>query len=698
LAVGLGILCATAAIIPAWFLATDRYTATALLQVSANEQQLVFQMANRASASSFEIYKGTQQELLTSDVVLTAALARPEAASLAFVQNEDDPVGWLAENLRVDYPGKAEIMRVSLTEARPDEAAILVGAVVDAYINEVVDAERHRQRDRLDDLDRLYTEKEKEMRGRRTGLKQLAERLGTGDTNALVLKQQIALQQYAEGRNELARVRSELQRARDDLETKQVWLKTLEAASQDSVDAEFENMDDRTLTRLTEQIDEIDNHLALIRERVKEPLLSAVTAEYTATRKVLAERAATRRQELSTKLHKKSRVNMDPQIAELKSRVDILVAQEKAAVKDLDEQRRKAELVGNSSIDVEMMRNELQYLDKVLAPIAEEREKLKVELRSTPRITLIQRPSPPKVPSSKPRLRAVASAGLGGLFLPIFLVLWWDVRKQRINSLVDLSRGLGLTVVGALPRLPQEMLVRTARPSKRHRKRRDSLDHAVDSIAARLCLRKDGECVRVLMVSSAAQGEGKTTLAVQLATRLARTGERTLLVDFDLRRPSIHRIFGLPRGPGVSECIQKEFEVSQVAHPTDAENLSVITAGNELSDSLGPLANGVTTSFFEQARAAFTFVVVDGSPILPVIDGLLVSQHADTVVLSVRRDTSEAPQVVRACEKLSAFGSRKFVAVLNGSQEEVYCNYQEDMLTARIEAVDVPVAAMKEGS
>ena len=86
------------------------------------------------------------------------------------------------------------------------------------------------------------------------------------------------------------------------------------------------------------------------------------------------------------------------------------------------------------------------------------------------------------------------------------------------------------------------------------------------------------------------------------------------------------------------------------------------------------------------AREAFTFIVIDGCPILPVIDGLLVSQHADTVVLSVRRDTSEAPQVLRACEKLSEFGLRKCVVVLNGSREEVCGDYYEQVVTARVDA------------
>ncbi len=177
-------------------------------------------------------------------------------------------------------------------------------------------------------------------------------------------------------------------------------------------------------------------------------------------------------------------------------------------------------------------------------------------------------------------------------------------------------------------------------------------------------------------------------LAVNLAKRLARTGERTLLVDLDLRRPSLHRIFGMPRGPGVGECLAGDLDPIQVACPTEIENLSIITAGCPVTDPLGPLSNGVTKSFFEKARAEYKFVIVDASPILPVIDGLLVSQHADTVIVSVRRDTSEAPQVLRACEKLSAFAPGKFVVVLNGSHEESYGPYQEHVIQARVEAVE----------
>ena len=77
LAITLGLVCGAAAAIAAWFLTSERHTAVALLQVSATEKQLVFQTAERGTTNDFEIYKGTQQQLLTSDVVLIAALRSP---------------------------------------------------------------------------------------------------------------------------------------------------------------------------------------------------------------------------------------------------------------------------------------------------------------------------------------------------------------------------------------------------------------------------------------------------------------------------------------------------------------------------------------------------------------------------------------------------------------------------------------------
>lgn len=735
-ALSLGLLAAAVAVPAVWFSATSQYTAVSLLQISANEQKFVFDTADQTARSSFEIYKGTQQQLLSSDVVLIAALRKPDVAGFESVKREDDPVRWLAKSLRAEFPGNAEILKVSLSGKNPDEVAGLVSAVVDAYMSEVVDVERNGRKKRLDDLDRLYTEKETEMRTKRTDLKQLAEQLGTGDTGALALKQQIALQQYAEARTESVRLRTELQRASSELKMKQAQLKAMtdkatvtgdqaaatkapgeKAAGEKSVPEQVAGEKDagqkvagekgaETTTagraisadevdtvaaidpmaiKLQGELDELTHRLIDIQSRAKGKLAESSAADYLRARKATEEKLAARRQELAARLTKTTYRNLAAELAQLQTRVAVLSEQEQQAVKDLDGQRKQAERFGNSSIDVEMMRAELQYLEKVLTPIADERAKLKVELRSTPRITLFQRAQAPSKADHSSQVQSTAFAGLLGFFAPGCLVLWWDVRKRRINSLGDVSHGLGLTVVGTLPQLPAQIRGRAATGTKRHRRWQMCMDHAVDGIAARLFLRKTSGGARVVLVSSATRGEGKTTLATQLATRLARTGERTLLVDFDLRRPALHQVFGMQLGPGLSDVLRHDSSLAQVVRPTDTENLFIMTAGGPLPDSLGTLANGSTGALFGEARAEYAFVVIDGSPILPVVDALLAAQHADAVVLSVRRDVSQAPKVLAACERLGSFGVQRFVAVLTGSDEEIFYDDQDHVLQTRVE-------------
>ena len=441
----LGLVFAVAAALPAWYFITDKYTSVALLQISANEQQLVFQTVNRALASNFEIFKSTQQELITSDVVLVAALRKDEAAKIPVIQNEDDPVRWLAKNIRIDYPGNAEVMRVSLTCAKPEDAATLVGAVVDAYMSEAVDAERRRQRDRLNDLDHIFTEKETELRSLRTELKQLAEQLGTGDSGALALKQQTALQTYNEARRELIRIRQALQQAKDDLQIKDL----LHKATKDSLrqDAKATTSSQQDSTQLIEQVKETEARLATLRQTVTDSKLKESLAELLTMQKAVEGKLAELREKQAAK---QLEMNADLPIVELKARIEILTKQEIEAAKDLEKQLQKAELFGNSSIDVDMLRGELQYKEKILAPIAEEREKLKVELRTVPRITVFQKAESPKSPDGGYRIQCMAMAGFGGFFGIYLLVLCRNARERTLLSLVGVALLVGALVIAGL--------------------------------------------------------------------------------------------------------------------------------------------------------------------------------------------------------------------------------------------------------
>jgi succinoglycan biosynthesis transport protein ExoP len=260
-------------------------------------------------------------------------------------------------------------------------------------------------------------------------------------------------------------------------------------------------------------------------------------------------------------------------------------------------------------------------------------------------------------------------AGLLGLIAPVAGIALLGGLSQVVNSTDDVSNQRGLTVIGSLPIIPARAIGQSGSLTKRQRGWNIRLIESVDGIAARLLHKAKIENARVVMVSSAVGGEGKTTLATQLGMSLARSGRRTVIVDCDLRKPALHGVFGLPAGPGVSEVLRGECDATEVAHATVIEGLSVVAAGGWDRRSLTALANGAAGVLFEKLREEFEFVIVDTSPILPVADTRFISQHVDIAVLSVFRDVSQTPKVTAACEILNAFGVETVDAVVVGTSE-----------------------------
>jgi len=671
-ATGFGLLCAAIAGAAVWFLQPPVYTAAALLRVAASEQQLVFKTAERSAMTAFGIYKGTQQQLLKSPFVLTAALRKPGIAKLQVVKDELDPVVWLSSELKVTFPGDAEIMQVSLTSKDKDAAKEIVSAVVGAYMDEVVDVERNKRRGRLSELERVHAEKQAEMRSKRTELKQLAEHLGTADDEALTLKQQIYLQQFAAFRNELIKIQFEVMRAEGEIEAKKSLLKNFDELQISEYELETAARNDLIASQLMQTMMGIRNAMAYTEATAVPDSVSKVGAKQNRNMKAIANQFELRKVELLEELKIRMRARLESDVRTLAAQLEILRGHEKTLELDVGHMRQEAEDFGESSVDIQVMRSELNQIDSILAGIASERERLEVEIQSGSRITLVQPSQVSGIPDKTLRLPLTGFAMLLGFFIPGACVAFWDTRAQRVNSALEISMGLGLQVIGSVPIIPTRAIGQTPSKSKKQQEWRLRLTESIDSIVARLLRKADIDESRVLLISSATSGEGKTTLATQLAISFARAGRKTVLVDFDLRRPSMHGIFELPLEPGSSEVLRQESGVLEIVQETAAENLSVITAGQWDRHALSALANGGAGKMLDKLREEYDFVVVDGCPVLPVADTRLISQHVDSVILSVLRDVSQAPKVLAACEILEAFGAVDLGVVMTGSGEDLY--------------------------
>jgi Mrp family chromosome partitioning ATPase len=139
-----------------------------------------------------------------------------------------------------------------------------------------------------------------------------------------------------------------------------------------------------------------------------------------------------------------------------------------------------------------------------------------------------------------------------------------------------------------------------------------------------------------------------------------------------MRKPSIHEVFDLPNGPGLSDLLRRSLAIGSVLQPTTTERLSLITAGEADGEALQALARGGAKPIFAQLRNQFDLIVVDSPPILPVADGLLLGQEADGVVFSIFREVSRMPAVQAAWNRLDSLGIRMLGAVVNGIDENHY--------------------------
>jgi capsular exopolysaccharide synthesis family protein len=675
LALTLGVIGGTAAAAAAWFSAPTVYTATALIRVAAENPKGFINTDD--SHSNFDIYKGTQMQLITSDFVINSALRKiPNVETL---KREEDPLRWLARMLQTESPTNAEIIRVSLTVPDKSDAAAIVNAVVRSYMTEVVDKEHAERKAHSDELDKVFARTEEKLRTLKDNLKNLSETVGSGDAGTLAVKEALIMQQYNETRAELHRLQEKRRDDRDQLAAKTAALKARGHRLGDPSGLEAATTNDPVCLRLQQDLADLDSKYKEDRAVVRGISARNLTEKYHTSRQALEEQLDARRQKLGDRLQTAQAGDgdqLETEVKQLTEKINQMDEEEKQTTQELVRLQKQAESLGASSVEVEMTRGEIEGVQKFYNALFNERQELKLELDRQLRITLYQDATPPTAPDKSSRAQNTIMLGMLGFMAPVGLLLWWDVRGRRINSISDVADGLGLTVIGTVPHIAGGARGGTA--LKRRPQTQISVDHSIDGIAAKLFLRRDASGARVVLVSSATRGEGKSTLSIQLAKRLARTGADTLLIDFDLRKPSLHHVFEAPRGPGLTEFLRGENDLATLIRETDIENLSLLTSGAPFTDSLGTLSNGVTRSLFNKAREEFDFVIVDGSPILPVVDALLTSQHVDAVVLSVRRDISQSHRVREACDQLSAFGVEEYVAVLSGTKEELFYYGEEE--------------------
>lgn len=170
---------------------------------------------------------------------------------------------------------------------------------------------------------------------------------------------------------------------------------------------------------------------------------------------------------------------------------------------------------------------------------------------------------------------------------------------------------------------------------------------------------------RSIVVTSASPGEGKTTTAANFAVISAQVGTSVCLIDADLRRPMIHRLFGLPNNEGLTSSLVQGRPFAELAVATRVPNLYVLPTGPLPANPAEIVGSRRMRTFIEAATSKFELVILDTPPILPASDAVALSAQCDGVILVVRAGTVPHDVVRHAVEQLQGVKGRLLGVLLN---------------------------------
>jgi capsular exopolysaccharide synthesis family protein len=557
---------------------------------------------------------------------------------------------------------------------------LLLNEVARAYLAEVARKDEARVGARIKQLQENYRHAAEALRGKRLKLRAREQELDIDDPETVKARHASAMGQLGAAQAKRLALRLDLNQAEVDLAAEQARAAApaVPALTEAAVDDELKQspLGARLLADLALAQQRVQQTVAVTTPEARAEQLKGPLARQAALVQALEAQRADARARLAARLKAKARADARDNIARLENKIQLCRAQQTTVeieLKRLEAQVAQLRGAGRGSdkplSELDALRDDIGQTEIVLKKVGDELGTLQAESPVTPRVALLEEAAPP---ASRKVDRQVKLAGVAGagLFACVLLgVALLKTRGRRVYAVEDVAGGLAMGVVGTLPALPAS--ARGAMPLPGHAAQ-GAMTEAIDAIRTVLLHAPQSEAPRVLMVTSALGGEGRTTLATHLAASLARAWRKTLLIDADLRNPGAHRQFDLAVEPGLSEALRGEVEYEDAVRPTPVSRLWLLPAGRFDSHAVQALAQEGVRNVFERLKEEYDFIVIDTSPVLPVADALLVARHADAALFAVLRDVSRIPTVRAAHQRLAALGVRLLGAVVIGEEAQTY--------------------------
>ena len=353
----------------------------------------------------------------------------------------------------------------------------------------------------------------------------------------------------------------------------------------------------------------------------------------------------------------------------------------------LEGRKTEARTQSGNAIEFNNLKTEIdtkrQLLDTLLARQAETNVSSRLSGEGISSVRIVDRAVPPDTryrPSVKRNLMMGLLLGLG---LGIGVAFLRDYLDRSLRSAEQVEQFLHLPAIGAIPSLQQAQGALYAYSSKKrkasralseediellpHSKSHSTAAEAYRAVRTSLLLSRAGG-LKTITVSSALPGEGKTVTSANLAVVLSQLGKKTLLIDADLHKPRLHKVFKVSNRHGVVSVLAENHDPSQYIHKTQVPHLDLITSGPTSPNPSALLSSPKMQELLDWAREHYDYIVVDTPPLSPITDAVILGTLTDGLVLAVHAGRTPREVVAAARDKLQRSNVRILGVVLNNQQ------------------------------
>ena len=591
---------------------------------------------------------GLVSRTMTSIAQAIGAPKRIEPPPADETSTQSQEIGAFLSGLTVAPVRNTRLVDVTYMSPDPVIAERAANAVVDQYIKQSLDFRLAASKEANTYLSEQLEEQRKKVEQSETALQQYKE---THDAVALDDKENTVV-------TKLADLSARVTRATSDRMEKEGIYKSLLAVKddRDKLEGTTAIVSNRTIQDLKAQLRDLRKNRADQAQKVGPMMLQGIDTQI---------------KTIETTLYAEE----DKVVEAIKNDYLTAKATEESLASALAEQNRQTLSLNRKGIEYAALQREAASNRTLYDNLLQRAKETGVssEFKGS-NIQVVDRAEIPREPVLPRRSRDLFIAFLQGVVLALVLAFGFEYLDSRIKTPDELKTYLGLPFLGLVPAVSAKDL-QAETPLINSGNVPASFSEAIRAVRTSVIFSSADEGARTVVITSTAPSEGKTLISSNLAVGLAQAGQRTLIIDGDMRRPRLHEVFGRQQEPGLSNVLVGTSPLHDALAMTSIPNLYVLSAGHLPPNPAELLGSTRYLELIEELRQVFDWILIDAPPVMAVTDAAIISHTSTGVVFVVGAEMTSRRNAVAAVEQLQQARAKFIGAVLNRVNLERHSYY-----------------------